>query len=958
MELQVYDVVLEDRYPRGSATSWNARDLDASPLYCDDDFADRALLVPAPPTAGCIAFLFGRTEEGASVCVRLTGVCPCLFFCLDDGSSPSAVAALRRRLEHEVHETLEVTVEHFAHFYGFEPDANSPSGRARHAYAKVRFPSLASWREAVRLHKEDGTAQEWFVDPLTRFLVDARVRPGGWVRLADVQPCDLRVTTCDVEVTCASLAPVLGDDRPSAPYVVVYYDLETLGLDPHTSEIIQVSLVVVGKHGTAVDKHLVAVGTVAPIAGVVVHECSDEAALLRHTRALLVRHDPDFVVAYNGVNFDNAFLDVRARKCDVPEFWFLSRFACKPSRLRELALQSSGMGDNLLRYFEMPGRCTLDWFIKLKRDLTSEPSYKLDHFARTLCHDEKIPMDYRDIPKLQAGTPEDRARLGEYCVHDSYLLERLNQARTMLVEVLQFAYVFGVVPEWIYFRGQQVRFVAHLLAKARTSEAVPLLLQRPPEGWSGEGQTGFEGATVNEPKRGFYTHPVVVLDWKSLYPSIMMSHNLCHSTWVRDPERLPPEWRARLTSHPVAPGWTTHFVSPGAHKGILPRILEELLSERAKAKRDVKRQLAIGDARARELAKVYDGRQLALKVACNSVYGACGAVETGKYPCLAVSATTTYEGRQAMVVKKRILPERFPGIDVVYGDTDSVMVTFAGVTDVQECARLGATAAAFVTQHFVDVLGLPHMELEFEKAYLPYLLENKKRYLGLKYEPDAAGVMTCKGVDAKGIETERRDTLPFLKRVMRDVSHALLYDMDEHLALARFRDHMKCLIDDEVPFDEFVLRKNLSAKVAGKVDCIAHARVNALRASREPGSEEAVGNQVEYVIVNGHRKDKTTQLAEDPVFAREQGLKLNRLWYFEHAIEEPMRKLLGCLSDAHLPTLFQTVRTALDRERLGIKSLSSFRSAAGAAASTTKPWIPRPVASDGAKPKRVRTKRG
>ena len=92
----------------------------------------------------------------------------------------------------------------------------------------------------------------------------------------------------------------------------------------------------------------------------------------------------------------------------VGEFFYLSRFALRPTRLRELSLSSDGMGDNVLYYFETPGRENLDYFVKLKRDLPSEMSHKLGVMARKFCADDKEDMDYREIPKLQAGTADDR----------------------------------------------------------------------------------------------------------------------------------------------------------------------------------------------------------------------------------------------------------------------------------------------------------------------------------------------------------------------------------------------------------------------------------------------------------------------------------------------------------------------------------------------------------------------
>lgn len=1035
MEFQVYTVALEDRYPKGFAQGTSKSNLFAA------DFHELVENVEKDKE-GCIAFVFGRAQDGRSVCVRVEGVRPKLFYEMKEGDT---VPSIRRELEQEVKAKLasstglQVEVKHFAHDYGYEYDPCSPSGRKVHQYAEVRYPSLVTWRMACKLRrkamfKEIGSkikntkaqmdslstqmltfrksrmtgngdtdsmefanmeareralhqsleglqkresalhdeefgeedveverasqqvrfAHEYFVEPITRFLFEASITPSRWTSVPSSNVVDTRVTVCDIELhaTIDDFTPVERD--LDAPYTVLYYDIETLGLDPETQPVIQISMVFV-TNGVR-EKHLLAIGTVKPIPGVIVQECKTEADILLNFRHILLDKDPDFIVAYNGVNFDNRYLALRAKGGkaqvnDLDDFWYMSRFAFRPSRLRELRLSSSGMGDNLLRYIDMPGRVNLDWFVKLKRDLTSEPKYSLNHFAKKFCGMQKEDMNYKEIPVLHAGTAEDRARLGSYCVVDSDLLEDLNQARTMLVEILQFSAVFGVIAEWVYFRGQQVRFISILLAKARQAESVPLLLNRPPEGFFGEGVSTFEGATVNEPKRGFYKDkPVATLDWMSLYPSIMRAYNLCHSTHVFDPNMFGAEG---VVAYQISEGETAHFVNSTRHKGILPRILEELHTARKGAKMKVTEYTKLSKEtsltpdeckRYLALAKVFDGRQLALKVSANSIYGACGATDTGKFPDLAISATVTLQGREAMKEKKRILPEHFPGIDVIYGDTDSVMVTFADAFDPQTCGIRGAEASDFVTKHFAKK-GYPEMILEYEKCYFPYLLEGKKRYAGLKYDPDGS----CKGIDCKGIETERRDTLPFVKDIMHECLDVLMYKRDEKLALASFQLKMRAFIDGEVEFDKFIMCKNLSSKAEKKPDQIVQARVNALRKQREPGSEAAINEQVEYVIVNGWKKENTTQLAEDPEYARKEGLKLNLLWYFEHAIREPVKKMFGPFEDMDIVAICKNYSDELDGKRLGVSNVlrnlmrpSSEASSSDVPMASVKHHIPKP----------------
>lgn len=1043
MEFQVYSVLLEDRYPKGFPEGYTKADL------LTDDFPHSLQgIVVEKEKSGCIAFIFGRTEDGRSVCVRVEGVRPKLYYEMAEGDTTQT---LRRELEKEIKsklgDGLKVDLKQFAHDYGYEFDPNTPSKRKIHEYAEVSYPSKTTWQMACKIrrkqmfqkvrrdisdtkteinrlnnemlsfrktmmsgshdlvdasrykqmeeqeihlrevvlvglherheslddeefehgdvdicHSEEDVrfAHEYFVEPVTRFLFEADIKPSSWVSVPTSKIVAIPVTVCDIELQ-VNINDFKKVERDlDAPYTVLNYDIETLGLDPNVSPVIQISMVFVT--AGVRERHLLAIGTVSTIPNVNVHECNNEAQLLQKFRYLLIDKDPDFIVAYNGVNFDNRYLAIRSQKGnasqseDIDNFWCMSRFAFRPARLRELRLSSSGMGDNLLRYIDMPGRANFDWFVKLKRDLTSEPKYSLNHFAKKFCGLQKEDMDYKEIPILQAGSADDRARLGSYCVVDSDLLEDLNQARTMIIEILQFSSVFGVLPEWVYFRGQQVRFIAQLLKAVRTSEKIPLILNRPPNGFVGEGIASFKGATVNDPKKGFYKEkPVATLDWASLYPSIMRAHNLCHSTHVLDSRFFHEEG---VVEYRVNDDFVAYFVTGERHKGILPRILEDLGDRRKAAKKKVKEntKLSKDESQSTEdrtrfaaLAKVFDGQQLALKVSMNSIYGACGATGTGKFPDLAISATVTLQGRKAMDIKKEILPQRFPGIDIVYGDTDSVMVTFADAYDVQTCGLRGEEASVFVTDHFAS-LGYPQMILEFEKCYLPYLLEGKKRYAGLKYEPDGEGTMQLKGIDCKGIETERKDTLPFVKEIMHGCLNILMYKMDEQEALSFFQQKMREFIDGKIEFDKFIMRKNLSAKAEKKPDQLIQAHVNALRRAREPGSEASINEQVEYVIINGHRKEKTTLLSEDPVYAKEHGLKLNLLWYFEHAIREPVKKIFQVFDNIDFVGICKNYSVELDGKRLGVSD--AIRNLMGAASSSSstmetvnapaKRYVPRP----------------
>ena len=190
-----------------------------------------------------------------------------------------------------------------------------------------------------------------------------------------------------------------------------------------------------------------------------------------------------------------------------------------------------------------------------------------------------------------------------------------------------------------------------------------------------------------EPTKGYYKSPVATLDFASLYPSIMMAHNLCYSTLI-------PKFKVK--NYPAEDVTITPngdaFMKRSIKKGILPLILEELIA----ARKIAKNMLAMTTDPFEKA--VLDGRQLALKISANSVYGFTGATN-GEFPCLPISSSVTAYGRVMIEQTKKMVEEKYLkengyefDCQVIYGDTDSVMVKF-GTDNIAEAMRLGKEAA-------------------------------------------------------------------------------------------------------------------------------------------------------------------------------------------------------------------------------------------------------------------------
>jgi DNA polymerase delta subunit 1 len=157
--------------------------------------------------------------------------------------------------------------------------------------------------------------------------------------------------------------------------------------------------------------------------------------------------------------------------------------------------------------------------------------------------------------------------------------------------------------------------------------------------------------------------PIIVLDFKSLYPSIIIARNLCFSTLLIRKNDLPPD-----SVHEGYGPQECYFASANVKPGVLPAMLIHLLDERVKVKNLMK---STTDA---SQILVLDGRQRAIKVAANAVYGATGA-PSSKLQCLPIAETTIVAGAKSLTMAKELIEERYSDVvSVVYGDTDSVFL--------------------------------------------------------------------------------------------------------------------------------------------------------------------------------------------------------------------------------------------------------------------------------------------
>merc|ERR1719429_840387 len=219
--------------------------------------------------------------------------------------------------------------------------------------------------------------------------------------------------------------------------------------------------------------------------------------------------------------------------------------------------------------------------------------------------------------------------------------------------------------------------------------------------------------------------------------------------------------------------------------------------------------------------------------------------------------------------------------EVIYGDTDSVMVNF-GVPTVEEAMKLGEEAANYVTQKFVKPI-----KLEFEKVYFPYLLINKKRYAGLYFtKPD-----TYDKIDCKGIETVRRDNCPMVAKMMNTCLQKILVERNPNGAVDFVKQTISDLLCNRIDISQLVITKELTRNDDEYKAKQAHVELANKMKKRDAGNAPKLGDRVPYVIINAAKGTPAYQKAEDPIYVLENNIPIDAQHYLTNQLSKPLLRI-------------------------------------------------------------------
>ncbi|GAK63793.1 DNA polymerase zeta catalytic subunit [Moesziomyces antarcticus] len=695
------------------------------------------------------------------------------------------------------------------------------------------------------------------------------------------------MTTLAVEVLTITRAGLFPDPAFDAIQAVIYsFQNEDENLqDTGSRPDLRTGLILVANEGFRAER--------LGLSHLAVEVVEDELDLFNALIDLMRAFDPELLVGWEIHSSSWGYIIERASK----EF----EFDLVPQFGRSIVHNTGRAGGKSDSYaytqssaLRITGRHTLNLWRLMKGELTLN-LYTLENVCYHLLHRRVPKFSHQTLTEwYTSGRAELVRRALLYYVEMVELELEIIAESEFVLRTAEFARIYGIDFFSVISRGSQFKVESIMLRIAKPENFVLISPSR--------AQVGKQNAAeclplIMEPQSAFYKGPLIVLDFQSLYPSIMIAYNLCYSTCLGRvagfkgtsklgvTEYAPPKGLLSLLQDDVNISSNgLLFVKPRVRRSLLAKMLSEILDTRVMVKASMK-----GTKADKSFQRIQNARQLSLKLLANVTYGYTSASFSGRMPCVEIADAIVQTGRETLEKAMDLIngTEEW-GAQVVYGDTDSLFVYLPGRTK-EEAFRLGHLIADKVTS-----LNPRPVKLKFEKVYLPSVLLAKKRYVGFKYETLDEREP---GFDAKGIETVRRDFHPAIQRMLEACIRLLFRTRDLSRVKSYLQRQWRKILEGRVSPQDFIFAKEVRlGSYSDKVAPPPGAAVSSRRMLADPRSEPQYGERVPYIISQGEPRAKLNQQAVSPeAFLKNPQLQINALYYITRTIIPPLARVFNLL---------------------------------------------------------------
>ncbi|KAI0115214.1 hypothetical protein F4814DRAFT_311729 [Daldinia grandis] len=379
----------------------------------------------------------------------------------------------------------------------------------------------------------------------------------------------------------------------------------------------------------------------------------------------------------------------------------------------------------------------------------------------------------------------------------------------------------------------------------------------------------YKGGLVFEPEKGLYDKFVLVMDFNSLYPSIIQEFNICFTTVDR----------SSLSDD----GDAVPEVPTQQEQGILPRLIATLVSRR----RSVKSLMKDKSATTEQLA-TWDIKQLALKLTANSMYGCLGYTKSRFY-ARPLAILTTYKGREILRSTKELAESK--SLQVIYGDTDSVMIN-ANVESVADALKVGQEFKKAVNERY------RLLEIDIDNVFRRILLQAKKKYAAINLV-EVPGGKYIEKMEVKGLDMKRREYCGLSKEISSRLLNEILSGDETEVSVQRIHEYLREVAgkmrEHAVPVPKYIIYTQLgkAPKEYPNADTMPQVQVALREIAR--GKNVRRGDVISYVVT-GDSKSSSEPVAKraytpQDVMKPDSGLKVDVEWYIGKQIFPPVERL-------------------------------------------------------------------
>lgn len=725
--------------------------------------------------------LWGKKEDGKSIVVLDRNFKPYFYIELNPDQN---LEDFRRRLEEleEIGEKV-LGVEYVEKkLLGVKKNFVKITARNPADVAKIRN-TIKDW---------DGVKEEYeyTIAFYKRYLIDKKLGPMKWASVSGKEVKNEKIKA-DFFVEAEEIKPVEIDKYPKLK--ILAFDIEI-----YDKEIIMVSFA--GNDGF---KKVVTYGFARQKTEkkIDIEFADSEKDMIQKFVEIVNEKDPDIIVSYNGDRFDFLRLRERAEFHKIP---------LELSRDKEpLIFVKRGR----ILSAQMNGRVHIDLFDFIEHILGSSLSSELldlDSVARELVGVGKKSLEWKDIENFWKEK-KNLEEVADYCLRDSKVTLKL--AGHIIPQIFELCRIVGQTP-FDTTRMTYSQLVEWLLIR-NAFEINEVVLNRPgfDEIKRRREAEPYAGGYVYPPKTGIHKN-IALFDFRGLYPSIIITHNVSPETLDRnggDVHRVPGE---------------DHFFSK-KQEGFIPLIIKDLVERRTR----INREIGGTDPKSQKY-KELDNRQYALKILANASYGYYAYPGSRWYSRICAKSIAAW-GRY--YIQKVIELAEENKFDVIYGDTDSLFIKNVRKEKIRDFLKM-------INENLPGTMELEFKELYKSGIFVPTKTGTtaKKRYALL----DNSGKILI-----RGFEKVRRDWAEIAKRTQEDVLKAVLIDESPEKALEIVRKKISYLERGRAGMDDLVIYTQITRPLKDYDQIGPH--VAAAKKYEAKGNHVAEGSIIGYVITKG-----------------------------------------------------------------------------------------------------------